>query len=292
MNAADSRMSRKRASSSGIRGSYCALTSTSGIVCTAGHSSCTYPAIKEIRREHDDACDDRVIRIAQVVVRMRVGAAERPPGGSQPEAEDRAAEQREDEELAERDAHDPGGDRDEGADDGQGEAERDGPVAEALEPALGPVELRVRDVHEAAVPAQERPPAAGADQPADRRAGDVAEGAGEGDADVGPEGGVDGRPEDVHRDAREGAARDGAGIEHHELAPDGHARRDDEQAEDGVEAVVADGRRDRARDGREQHRRRVYERRATKGATSETLPTVFVATTCSWYAPVKASAPV
>jgi hypothetical protein len=36
----------------------------------------------------------------------------------------------------------------------------------------------------------------------------------------------------------------------------------------------------------------VYERRAVNGARSDALPVVFVATTRSWYSPVKAREPV
>src|SRR5437763_2198979 len=151
MNWADSRISRKRASSSGIRGAYSALMSTSGIVCTASHSSCTYPAVQEIRRQRDNTCTDRVVGVAEVVMRVRVSGAERPAGGGEPEAEDGAPDEREAEELAEGDAHDACRDRHERTDERRRQPDRDGPVVEPVEPALGPVELRVRDVDVAAV---------------------------------------------------------------------------------------------------------------------------------------------
>ncbi len=61
---------------------------------------------------------------------VRVGPAEGPPGGREPEAEGGAAEERETDELAEGNAHDPGRDGDEGANDGCGEADRHRPVVE------------------------------------------------------------------------------------------------------------------------------------------------------------------
>ena len=56
---------------------------------------------------------------------------------------------------------------------------------------------------------------------------------------------VHGRPEDVDGDSGEGAAGDGAGVEHHQLARDRHHGREDHQREDGVDAVVADRVRER-----------------------------------------------
>src|SRR4051812_29213357 len=104
MNCPPASTSLNRASSSGISGAYCALTSISGI-CTAPHSS-----RHQIRREQKNACNDGVFDVSQVVMRMGVRGAERPTGGAEAEAEDGDPEQREHEEAAERDAHDPGRD--------------------------------------------------------------------------------------------------------------------------------------------------------------------------------------
>src|ERR1700730_1335281 len=75
MNSPESAISRKRASSSGISGSYWEWTSTSGIV-TAPHCSGLPQPIDEIRREHENACNDRVLHVLEAVVKALVARAE------------------------------------------------------------------------------------------------------------------------------------------------------------------------------------------------------------------------
>src|SRR5258708_13849680 len=67
--------SRNRASSSGISGANCALTSTSGI-CTATHSSGLDPPVEEIRREQENACNDGVFGVLEIVIEALVAPAE------------------------------------------------------------------------------------------------------------------------------------------------------------------------------------------------------------------------
>src|SRR4029453_9477527 len=95
--------------------------------------------------------------------------------------------------------------------------------------------------------------------PADERPEQVAERPRERDGDVAPEGRVDRVPEEDDVAARNGTARHGSAVDHHQLARRGKDRVDGHQPEDGVEPVVADEGGDAVRDGGEQHgRRRVY----------------------------------
>ena len=91
----------------------------------------------------------------------------------------------ESEEAAEAHLEDPGGDRDERADERRGEAERHSDVLEAREPALGARDPRGRDVHVAAVALEQRMSAAHADPPAARRTEAVAGDPGDDDREVG-----------------------------------------------------------------------------------------------------------
>src|SRR5260370_16991904 len=75
MNWPPSSTSRKRASSSGISGPYWERTSTSGIV-TAPHCSGPPQSIDEIRREHENACNDRVLCVLEAVVEALVARTE------------------------------------------------------------------------------------------------------------------------------------------------------------------------------------------------------------------------
>src|SRR5437899_11148979 len=93
MNWPPSRISRKRASSSGISGAYCALTSMSGIVCTATHCSDLAPPIQEIRREDQNAYHDGVLGVPEVVVELLVARAEPVAGPGDTEGPDGGADQ-------------------------------------------------------------------------------------------------------------------------------------------------------------------------------------------------------
>src|SRR5260370_18815539 len=106
--------SRKRASSSGISGAYCALTSTSGI-CTATHFSGLRPPVDKIRREEQNACNDCVFGVLEVVVEALVAPPEAEAGAGDPEGPDRGADDRVQAVGRERHLEDPGGNRDEGA---------------------------------------------------------------------------------------------------------------------------------------------------------------------------------
>src|SRR5437660_176651 len=102
--------SRKRASSSGIRGANCPLTSTSGI-CMATHSSGLDPPVEEIRREEQNACNDDVLGVLEAVVEALVAPAEPVPGAGDAEGPDRRAHDREEAVRRERHLEDAGGDR-------------------------------------------------------------------------------------------------------------------------------------------------------------------------------------
>ena len=91
-------------------------------------------------------------------------------------------------------------------------------------------------------------------------------------------------------DRAEGSRRERAADDHDELARCGEHGVHEHQQEDGVDAVVADERRQRARKAREEHSGRDY-RRAVNGAYRSTRPTLFVAETCSLYEPPYARPP-
>src|SRR3954470_19194931 len=108
MNCPLSRTSANRASSSERTEANWALTSTRGICCTVPHFS----DVEEIRRQYENACNDQIFHVSKRVVGVRVRGAESPPRTAQAEAEDGTADEREAEELRERDADDPGRDGD------------------------------------------------------------------------------------------------------------------------------------------------------------------------------------
>src|SRR5882762_8439455 len=116
MNWPPSSTSRKRASSSGISGSYWEWTSTSGIV-TAPHCSGLPQSIGEIRREHENACNDRVLRVLETVVEALVARAEPVACAGDRKGPDRRANQRVERVRSKRHLEDARGDRDERADD-------------------------------------------------------------------------------------------------------------------------------------------------------------------------------
>src|SRR3954447_9562950 len=93
MNCPPSRTSRKRASSSAFSGAYWEWTSTSGIV-TAIHCSGLAYAEDEIRRDEQNACNDRVFGVAEVVMEALVARAETVAGAGDREGPDRRAHER------------------------------------------------------------------------------------------------------------------------------------------------------------------------------------------------------
>src|SRR5258708_2400966 len=103
MNSADARTSLKRASSSGISGAYCALTSTRGMVCTASlHFSCLQPAEYQIRGEEQHPCNDGVLRVFEAMVEALVARAEAVTDAGDRECPDRRADQRQERVRGER----------------------------------------------------------------------------------------------------------------------------------------------------------------------------------------------
>src|SRR6476660_1411743 len=108
MNRSLSSTSRNAASSRGISGSYSARTSTSGIVCTLGHSSGGHPPVDQIRRAEHDACHDRVFDVTEVVLEVPVARAEGVADADKGERPERRADEREAEERRERHLEDPG----------------------------------------------------------------------------------------------------------------------------------------------------------------------------------------
>src|SRR6266404_616515 len=116
MNSADASTSLKRASSSGISGAYCALTSTRGMVCTAStHFSCLQPAEYQVRREEHDACKDGVLRVFEAMVEALVARAKAVADAGNRERPDRRADQRQERVRGERHPQRPGRDGDERA---------------------------------------------------------------------------------------------------------------------------------------------------------------------------------
>src|SRR5438094_3634059 len=92
MNSPLSRTSRKRASSCGLSGAYWEWTSTSGIV-TASHFSGVQQSIDEIRRQRENACQDEVLRVPEVVVETLVARAQSVAGARDRERPDRRADE-------------------------------------------------------------------------------------------------------------------------------------------------------------------------------------------------------
>src|SRR2546423_10235019 len=165
--------SRKRASSSGVRGANCPLASTSGI-CMATHSSGLDPPVEEIRREEQNACNDGVLRVLEAVVEALVAPAEAVARAGDPEGPHRRTDEREQAVGGERHLEDAGRDRDERAYDRRDAADEHAEVAPLREPALGAVEPLGREVEPAAAALEQRPAPVPADSPADHCADEVA----------------------------------------------------------------------------------------------------------------------
>src|SRR5581483_9507261 len=136
MNAPDSSTSLKRASSCARSGAYCAWTSTSGIFCTAGHSSCASASVQEVAQQRRDAGRDRVLDVLEAVIEPLVAAAEAVAGPGDRERPDRGPDQRQQRVRREGHLEDAGGDRDEGADDRRHAADEHAQVSPAAEPLL------------------------------------------------------------------------------------------------------------------------------------------------------------
>src|SRR5215813_4903075 len=129
-----SRTSWNAASSRGISGSYSARTSTRGIVCTRRHSSRSPSPIDQIRQHHGDGSHDRVLDVAEVVLEALVARAEAVADAHEGERPDGRPDESEAEEQRERHLEDPGGNRDEGADDREDRADQHAGPIPAPEP--------------------------------------------------------------------------------------------------------------------------------------------------------------
>src|SRR5579862_345174 len=112
MNCPPSRTSRKRASSSGISGSYWEWTSTSGIV-TASHFSGAEPPVDQIRRENENACHDGVLGVLEAVVEALEARTQAVTDTGDGERPDRGPDRRVDRVRRQRHLEDAGRDRDE-----------------------------------------------------------------------------------------------------------------------------------------------------------------------------------
>src|SRR5437588_1917550 len=140
MNRLLSSTSRNAASSRGISGSYSARTSTSGIVCTLGHSSGGHPPVDQIRRTEHDACHDRVLGVAERMVEAVITGAEAVADAGKGEGPHGRAHERQHGVRRERHLEDPCRDRDEGPDDRRQAPDENAYVPPTVEPRLGAVE--------------------------------------------------------------------------------------------------------------------------------------------------------
>src|SRR4051812_11981327 len=127
----------------GKSGSYCAFTSTRGIRRTARKSRLS-PLHDPIARQGEDQGDDCVLDVAEAVVEVLVAAPGSPARAGERERPDRRAERRQRDIAPELHAEDAGRNRDERPRERCHAAEQHGPVAPAVEPPLGPVELVTR----------------------------------------------------------------------------------------------------------------------------------------------------
>ena len=270
---------RSAAFSSGIRGAYCALTSTSGIIGTAVSLRGPVGAAPATPRGRTTATTTAIVDKAEILVDALVAAFRHAqPIPAKREAPDRRADERQQGVPAERRANDAAGIATNERTTGVTRPSEDGEVAAALEPAPRRASSfsGVR-WNQPAVPLEQRPAAAEADRPADQRADEVAERPGERRRRCTPRSASRSGGRTASRAADERAARQRARVDHHELARrPGSTASIEHQHEDGVDAVVADERRDR---GVTEPRTtdRGYFRRTWKVAPSVTEPSSFVA---------------
>src|SRR5262245_59680692 len=159
MNFPDSSTSPMRSFSSGIRGAYCALTSTSGIIGTGAPPEDM--SVQEPGRAEANSGDDSVIHPTEILVYPSVAGSDTPADAREGECPDRGTDEREQGVPAEGRAEDAGGDRDERADQRRHPPEEHGSVAAALEPVLGAVEVLGRQVEPPTAVLDQRPAAVG-----------------------------------------------------------------------------------------------------------------------------------
>src|ERR1700722_1263538 len=227
--------------SSGIRGAYCALTSTCGIGGTAPHLNRAARAEHPGAREEDEGDHDGGVEVVDVVAGRVPARPARPPDPPRREGDPGDPGERGGEEPPQRQLEHPGRDRDERAHERRQEAERNRHALDAVEPALGPRDPVGADGRVATVALEQRLAAVDADQPADDRAERVPGEAGERDGEVGVEPGAEVVPEE--RDLTgERAGGERAAVEHRQLARHRQHGRKGHEREDGEQAVVSDER--------------------------------------------------
>src|SRR6185503_1394364 len=93
MNRPDSSTSPRRSFNSGIRGAYCALTSTSGIMGTGAPPEDV--AVQEPGRGEADRDDDSVVHPTEILVYPSVAGSDTPTQAREGEGPDRGARERE-----------------------------------------------------------------------------------------------------------------------------------------------------------------------------------------------------
>src|SRR6266545_2290356 len=261
----------------GKSGSYWSFTSTSGIGRTIRKSRAS--ALEDqIGRQCDNCDDHRVLDETEVVVEVLVAPSGAPADAGEGKGPDCRADGRQQDIAPEGHSEDAGRNRDERPDDRGHPADQHRQVVPAVEPALRPIELVARKVKPASTPFEPRPPPAQADGPSDNRSDHVPDRPGQGHHDEGPGMRGDARPEQVDVLAGERARGQGSRVDHDELARRWKDSVDRHQQEDGVDAVITDQRRERARDAGDRHRGRGYTRRR-KGAVSSTEPASLTAVT-------------
>src|SRR3954469_22174939 len=108
-----SRTSANAASTSARTEANWPLTSTRGIFCTASHSS----DLEKVRRQRENACNDRIFDVSEVVMEPLVARAQSVAGAGDRERPDGRAEEGQQRVRDERHAEDARRDRDERADD-------------------------------------------------------------------------------------------------------------------------------------------------------------------------------
>src|SRR6266487_3898025 len=197
----------------GRNGSYCALTSTSGIGRTARKSRRPYSPHDQVRQERRDRGGHSVVGEAEVTVKTLVARAEPVAGSRERTGPDRRSDQRQHAVAPQGHPEDPGRDRDEGPDHGSETADQDREIVPAVEPTLCPIELLRVQMEPASTALEQRTPSIASDRPASDRADEVAKGAGEGHGDIGPRMGGEARSEDVDVLAREGSRCQRARVE-------------------------------------------------------------------------------
>src|SRR6266581_1659890 len=157
MNWPPSSTSRKRASSSGISGSYWEWTSTSGIV-TAPHCSGLPQPKDEIRRKRDNACNDRVLGVLEAVVEALIARAEPVARAGDREGPDGRAGHGVKRVGRKRHLEDARGNRDERSDDRRDAPDEHAEVPPTPKPPLGAIEALGRHMQPTAAALEQRAP--------------------------------------------------------------------------------------------------------------------------------------